>query len=373
MNILFFAHRYWPSVGGVEKYTQRMAQALVSMGHRVCVVAGATQERLPVEEIHEGVVIHRFPALRSATRCRCWLLSRLRLFTRADIIQVSNTHMLEYYWRMIGVLVDRRKVFLTRHGMSARYPVPTSERRRAVRSLALCSGVAHDGRFIERWLGVKPDICPAQGLHPETDDLQPVPEPPPTSSCYVGRLEPDTGIRIYIDAVRTLTCDMRLPLTLNVYGDGSLASELRQYCRRARLPVRFHGAVADAQTRITESCFAFVDGRMAIQEAMARRRLVFAAYTNPLKRDYLEGESFSPYLIAVASGEELAHRVAYSISHPDERVDLVSRAHAYTRTLSWHHTARSYLQLWEERVTAPRPAVSWNHCLRHAWMLVREA
>ncbi|GAG07119.1 unnamed protein product, partial [marine sediment metagenome] len=217
MKIMFFVHRYWPSVGGVEKYIHELANALQTMNHEVRVVAGATAEDLPETETHEGISIHRFPALRSPLRARLWLWRNRNLFAEADVVHISNTHMLEYYHRMIGWRFARRKPFLTRHGMSYVYPVPEQEKRRARRSLRQVAGVVHDGEFIEKWLGVKPDLCPDQGLSPTADELEPVSEPPPTSAVYIGRIERDSGIGIYIDAVRRLVREQGRPFELHAY------------------------------------------------------------------------------------------------------------------------------------------------------------
>lgn len=374
MKILFFVHRYWPAVGGVEKYIHELSRALLAKGHAVDVIAGATEaatvsnrgDSLGETEIHEGVVVHRFPALRSPLRARWWLLRHLGLFHRADVIHVSNTHMLEYLARMLGPLVDRRKTFLTRHGLSYRYPVPPWEKRRAVRTLKLAAAVVHDGAFIEKWLEVKPDLAPDQGLSPSADELVPVPEPPPTSAVFIGRLEPDSGIGIYLDAVKILTHKMHRSFCLQVYGDGSLATSLRERAASESLPVRFHGRTHDAQQHITDSCFAFIDGRMAIQEAMARRRLVFPAYVDPLKRDYVGTESFSPYLIPVGSGKRLAERVAYFADRPEERSQRVEQAYRHARTLTWERTAETYLRLWRQKLAQPRLPCS----RREFWRLV---
>ena len=50
MRILFFVHRYWPSVGGVEKYIFELARSLMDGGHAVTVVAGDHIGSLPVRE-----------------------------------------------------------------------------------------------------------------------------------------------------------------------------------------------------------------------------------------------------------------------------------------------------------------------------------
>ncbi|MCH8147915.1 MAG: glycosyltransferase family 4 protein [Planctomycetes bacterium] len=370
MRILFFVHRFRPSVGGVEKYILELARALSEGGHTVSVVAGDHIGSLPARESYEGITIRRFPATRSPQRCR-WHLLRMRpLFRSADVISVSNTHMLEYYWRMFGPQVEPHKLFLIRHGMSCVYPVPDGEKRRAKRSVGLVRGVAHDGEFIEKWLGIRPDLCPDQGLSPAADRLDPVAEPPPTSATYIGRLEPDTGIHTYIDAIRILTKRQGRCFKLHVYGDGSLMGSLRDLVHRDDLPVVFHGRTANAQEKIVESCFAFLDGRMAIQEAMARRRLVLAAYVDPLKRDYVCVESFSPFLHAMGDAEAFAAKTMHFIDNPEARADGVAQAYRFVCGLRWSDAAKTYAKFWQERLGLPFAKASRWKC---AWVATRIA
>lgn len=372
MKILFFVHRIHPSVGGVEKYVLELARALADGGHAVTVVAGDHIGSLPVRESHQGITIRRFPATRSPQRCRWHLLRMWPLFRRADVVSVSNTHMLEYYWRMFGPLVEPQKLFLIRHGMSCVHPVPEDEKRRAQRSARLVRGVVHDGEFIGKWLGVQPDLCPDQGLSPEADRLEPVPEPPPTSAAYVGRLEPDTGIRTYIDAVRILTKRLARSFELHVYGDGSLMTSLCDIVKRDDLPVVFHGRTPNAQEKIVKSCFAFLDGRMAIQEAMARRRLVLAAFVDPLKRDYVCMESFSPFLHAAGDAEALAAKTTHFIDHQDARADAVAQAYRFACQLRWASTADIYAKFWQERLCLPFARPTRWKCARLAAQIGRE-
>ncbi len=359
MKIVLFVHRYWPSVGGVEKYVEQLSLALLRLGHSVRVVAGATQEGQPDREVRDGIEIYRFPAYRSPMRCRWWFVRHQHLFSEAEVVSVSNTHMLEYFCRMLGPVVSRRKVFLIRHGMACIHPVPESHINRARRSSKWVAGVAHDGAFIEKWLDVQPDICPDQGLTPAAQDIEQHAEPEPTSALYVGRLEPDTGIGMYIEAVHQLVTKYGRPFHLDVYGDGSLRESLQAQVEESDLAVTFHGRCADAQVRFKDACFAFVDGRMAIQEAMARRRLVCAAYVDPLKRDYVCGESFSPYLLAADSGEAIARIVDDMISHPEKRLKLVNQAFEYAGTLHWETTARAYLKMWESKLASAAQRTGW--------------
>jgi glycosyltransferase involved in cell wall biosynthesis len=372
MKIVLFVYRYWPDVGGVEKYIHRLAKALVENHHDVRIVVPAHRPGLPSHERHDGIEVYRFPGYRSPLRA-WWHLLRLRgLFRWADVIHVSNTHVLEYFYRMVAWWLPHKRLFLTRHGMSYTFPVPEQEKARARRSRELVDGVIHDGCFIGRWLEVVPDAVPDQGLYPEAQDLPVAFEPPPKTATFVGRLDPDSGIEIYIDTIAVLRDRYNLPISLNVYGGGTLEADLRERVKRLELSVVFHGWQPDAQEHIADGCFAFVAGRMAMQEAMARRRLVVAAYVDPLKRDYVEGEPFSPYLVSGEDAETVAERVAHYATHEAERRALVERAYAHSRTLTWRRTAKEYERIWTQP-PRPRAPMAFMSRLRLAWQLRREA
>jgi glycosyltransferase involved in cell wall biosynthesis len=200
-----------------------------------------------------------------------------------------------------------------------------------------------------------------------------VPEPEPESAVYIGRLEPDTGIEAYVEAVQLLGCGRCRSFRFDVFGEGSLGDRLKKRVRRDGLNVRFRGSTPDAQERVVNACFAFLDGRMAIQEAMARRRLVFAAYNNPLKHDYLCGERFSRHLIAVQSAQELADRVSYFADHSRERQERTTRAFEYARGLTWERTAEAFMRLWEERLGSPVASHSLWTRAKWTWALSQEA
>lgn len=351
MRVILYTRRHAPSVGGVEKYIQRLAQALIRLGHDPLIITGAHQDGLPPRELVDGVAVHRFPAHRSQIRAWMHLMRMAPLFRQADVVHVSDTAMLEYYYRMIAWRFPNKPLFLTRHGMSYIHPVPQFEKVRAQRTLGWVDGVVHDGLFIEKWLGVRPDIAPDQGLWPEAGDIKQIPEPAPDSAVFVGRLNQDSGIWIYLKAAAILKQCHNMTLSLDVYGDGDQRDALERFAVDNALVVTFHGWRPDAQERITDGAFAFIDGRMAIQEAMARKRLVIAAYVDPLKRDYVLGEPFSPYLVAGGDPETIANHVLHFSRDHDARRKLVEQAFAHAQTLSWRKTALAYCNLWR---TAPR-------------------
>lgn len=62
LTYCFFSAQYLPTVGGVERYTYNMARELIRRGNRVIVVTSAL-ENYPSEEIQDGILVYRFPAI----------------------------------------------------------------------------------------------------------------------------------------------------------------------------------------------------------------------------------------------------------------------------------------------------------------------
>lgn len=66
MHIAIVNHEYPPVGGGAATASYQTARALCSMGHQVTVITAAVANR-PAREIHDGVVVERIFALRTAT------------------------------------------------------------------------------------------------------------------------------------------------------------------------------------------------------------------------------------------------------------------------------------------------------------------
>lgn len=365
LRVAFFVKRFWPDVGGVEKYVFELAQALLELGHCVHVIAGDPEGTRPATESHEGIEILRYPSRRSTLRA-AWALRRATpVLHRADVIHVSDVEMLERYERFLARRVGAKPVFLTRHGMSLRDPVTVEELRRHERARRCVAGMLDDGTFIQRRYGATPDAVPDPGLRPMADELSTSPEPQAARAVFVGRLEPDTGVDIYLDGLQALRERHGIHLPLTVYADGSRRDELRRRAETFDLDVRWEAPRADAQDRLCDGTLAFVSGRMSIFEAMARRRCVVAAYMDPLKRDYVCGEWFSPLIGRARDGAEVAEHVAELLRDPRLRRARAEAAFQAVRRLNWGATAREYVRVWRAglaraAVTSSRPALAWG-------------
>lgn len=352
MNILFYIYRYWPKIGGVEKYIHELAKALIPKGHRITVVTGSHDNTLPEAEMHENVTIHRYPALRSPIRCQLHLLRLRHLFTNADVIHVSDIMMLEHYRRTIGWTLPNKPVFLTRHGMSIHHPVPNRDKKRAGRANRFATATIDDGHFISKWLESSATTVVPQGLSPAAQNIEFVKPPTRPGATFIGRLEWDTGITDYIDAINILKTKHNMTIPLDVVGDGSLRTKLETRVKTNNLPVQFIGPQSNAQDHLLNQQFAFVSGRLAIHEALARRRPVIAHYVNPIKRDYLTDEPFSQYIRTVATADDIANELLHMINNPDQIHDRIQKGYEYTKQLTWDRTADAYLNIWTSQATS---------------------
>jgi glycosyltransferase involved in cell wall biosynthesis len=111
---------------------------------------------------------------------------------------------------------------------------------------------------------------------------------------------------------------------------------------------------------------------MAIHEALARRRPVIAAYTNPIRADYVRGESFSPFIATGGSGAELAAHAQRLLADPYLRGDVAERGWQHVRELSWEKTADAYLNLWLTHAPARTRPQGWMDRVQFARKLWRE-
>lgn len=348
LTITWLVKRFWPEVGGVEKYVLELGRELAEMGHSVRVVAGDPTGSRARHERHAGLSIHRYPSRRSPWRAAWGLRALAPLFRQADVVHISDVEMFERYEVVLSRGVGARPIFLTRHGMGLRDPVSQEDRERHRRARKGVAGLLDDGTFIQRRYGQTPDCVPDPGLRPTADEMVQRPPPAQPSAAFIGRLEPDSGIDLYLDALACLRDCHGTDLPLTVYGDGSLKPRLIERAMRERLPVSWQPSAPDAQDRLFEGTLAFVSGRMAIFEAMARRRPVVAAYVDPLKRDYVCGEWFSRHILTGSSGADLANRVLPLMRDACLCEQAAREAFEPVRRLSWRTTARQYVAVWRQ-------------------------
>ena len=62
MRLVILCHKFWPSVGGLQTYTQRLTEFLQAQGHRVDVFTTRSPATAPRrEQLAANLAVHRFP------------------------------------------------------------------------------------------------------------------------------------------------------------------------------------------------------------------------------------------------------------------------------------------------------------------------
>ena len=98
MKIVFFARRFYPLIGGVEKHVWEISKALVKKGHDVVVITEASEENSKQQEIIAGIKIHRISVGKDNwfRKLRVWqsLWKNRKLIISADVIHCHDV----FFW-----------------------------------------------------------------------------------------------------------------------------------------------------------------------------------------------------------------------------------------------------------------------------------
>jgi glycosyltransferase involved in cell wall biosynthesis len=336
MRILMLTPSFHPAIGGVETHVRRVSEQLAARGHQVEIVTHADH---PSEEQLGPLRVYRLPR---QGWWRAWQSARPHL-AAADIVHCHDTYSYLHFYVPSWVLPPRRPVFMTFHGYES-FPIPTEaiRRRRFVRGRvrdALCAG-----DFICRWYGTRCFGVTYGGTDP-VGEAPPLPAPP--AAVFVGRLAEDTSLLVYLDALATLRREHERTLPLTVVGDGPLRPVAERFAQAQRLAVRFLGTVADPREHYARASVAFVSGYLAIWQALAMRRLVFAVYENELKRDYLLGFPEAERVLSVSpDAASLAEALLAHLEEPAMGEERREQGAALAAAHTWDRVADLYLDMY---------------------------
>ena len=331
MTILFFARRFYPDVGGVEKHVLEIGKRLVKDGHNVIVV---TESQGKEKEI-KGIRIFRIKTPENWFKkfyIWKWLWKNRSLIEKSDVVHAHDV----YYWYFpFRFLFPLKRSFVTFHGYES-YPI--SKRAIIVRKISekLAFGNIIVGYFIKKWYHTTPVYAIYGGVDVSSIKHQ-VTSIKKESAIFIGRLDEQTGILDYakaVDLIKKIYPDFKF----QIYGDGKFKKRVEQF-----KPVGF---VKDAEKKISNYNFAFASRYLSILEALANKRLVFALYDNPVKRDYLKMAPFAKFIIIEKTPENLAKKVLFYIKHPEQERMLTEKGFIWVKSQSWEKIVRIYLRLW---------------------------
>lgn len=338
MNILFFSRLFYPHIGGVEKHVFEISKILITKGHKVIVVTEQDSAKTKLIEIFEGIKIFRIPKLEDGKLKKFkiwkWLWCKRGLIENADVI---HCHDVFFWYLPFRFLFPFKKIFTTFHGYEG-YPLKQEDILMHKISERLSNGNICVGDFIKKWYGTKPNYVTYGAVEISNTKLRIPNKTKEESAVFIGRLDEQTGILTYVDAIRIIK--KKIPnFEFLVIGDGILKDEIGE-------GVKILSSSDSALEYFKTYNFAFVSRYLSILEAMAAKRLVFAIYDNPLKEDYLKMAPFSKYIIISNSSSELVSKISFYLGNLKAKEKITDEAYIWVKKHTWVGMVNTYLKLW---------------------------
>jgi len=340
MKILMLTPSFYPSVGGVQTHVRRVCEELARVGHRAIVICRREDPSWPMHEWLGETEVVRVPARRGffAAWLHVW-----RGLGESDLVHCHEGYSFARYYLPFRLIARRKPVFITFHGYEG-WPLQRSALRLRRLARRLCRGSICVGEFIRQYYGTACDVVTYGGV-----DAFAASEPQEDGAVFVGRLERDTGVLGYLEALRILRDEHGFKLPLHICGEGSLRGEVERTVRVLELDAELHGAVSDPVAYLRRGRFAFVNGYLSILTAMALGRRVFALYETPIKRDYLGCFPGAEYAVVTEYPGAVAAELAACIANPDLGGEQILAAREFAAQNTWDKVAAVYLDLWQRK------------------------
>ena len=369
LRVLFWNQEYWPSLGGVEIQTQNMARCLAERGHAVAVVAGLSRDDLPPIETVDGIPVHRLPffqalSARDAASIAALIhqVRELKENFRPDVVHVNLTDGSPYFHLRTTRLHERTVVVF--HVVVAnamrRGTLLHALLERADQCVAPSAFVAEN---VKTMFGSRPDhLTIIQNGVPDAAFLSIGPlDRVPGRFLFAGRLVPEKGVEVAIDAVSSLSRN-GVQVILDVVGGGPSKAALIKRASDLGLAdqIVFSGILPQAQlaVRLQHACALLAPSRFdetfsqVAAEAALAGRPVIASRRAALVETVLDDRSGLHF--DEGSPEALSRAMMRVLEEPGLARSLGEFGRAYARenfTLS--AMVKRYTDLYRKLIAPP--------------------
>ena len=345
MRILFLNRRFYPLIGGVEKHVLEVSKRLVAQGHQVKVLTESLNGRRTTRSYTqsyakiEGIEVFRMNVgqddWKKKFRIWYWLWENRFLLRSADII---HCHDVFFWYLPFRFFFPQKPVFTTFHGYES-YPI--KKKAILVRKITelFSWGNICIGDFIQKWYGTKPNYVSYGAVESSKFKIQNS-KFKKESAVFFGRLDEQTGILTYARAVELIKKEYP-KFEFLIIGDG-------KYKKLMGKNYSVKGFIKNPERYFEKYHFVFVSRYLSILEAFAGKRLVFAVYDNPIKKDYLKMSPFAKYMVIAANEIELTQKIEYYLQNPKKESLLREKAYRWAINQTWDKMVLTYLKLWKK-------------------------
>jgi len=345
-KVLFISKYYKPHIGGVEKHVEKISQELIKKDYEITVltenhtavfenskISSKRIVNLKNQETIDDVKVIRiaYPKIKFFGLFKIWsqLFKQIDLFKNADIIHIHDV----FIWYLpLKFILPKKKVFTSFHGWEGQYPIPLKNILYKKLAAKLSKKNICVGKYIEKYYGIKADRITygAVSIPKVKSDLK---SKVRNSIVYVGRLETDTGLKVFLKALENLP-----GYNVDFCGNGPLADECAKYGK-------VHG-FCDPQPYLIKAQFCFAGGYLTALEAMANQCVVLTAYDNLLSQNYWQLVPFKDFIILADSGNSLSQEILAISQEPKKLEQITTNAFKWVKQQNWNDLAQIYTQLW---------------------------
>lgn len=352
MNILFLTRLFYPHIGGVETHVREISKLMAEDEHKITIVTEelpktysqsnhSRGESAKSAGIEENTKIHRIPASKDGFfkkfKIWFWLWKHGTLIKNAEIV---HCHDVFFWYLPFRFLYPQKKVFTTFHGYETKFP--PSKKAIFVRKISekLSFGNICVGEFIKKWYGTKPTYVTYGGVgengiieqnYKVSNNIYKI--------VYIGRFDQDSGISLYLDALRQLI-EKNTKIELLAFGDGAKKKEVEKLGK-------VYGYVHNLSSYIKDVQIAFCSSYLSILNLLSKKILVIATYDSPIKKDYLLMSPFSKYVVVAPTSKEIEKTVELFFRDPNQFEDLIEQGYLWSKGQTWRKVVDVYYKLWK--------------------------
>jgi glycogen(starch) synthase len=291
MRVLFWLGTFWPALGGVTVYAERLLRALQERGHEIMVFAFASRDSadIPLQTMYGNIRIHRFPFWQShndvggIVRIRQRVADLRRSFD-PDLIHKNGVGVGDFFLLPSSLRAPVPLLVVLHEGWADQNE---GVAQRTLRCADWVVGVSDS--MLERARQLVPEISSRSSvIHNGVAEptVAPAPLPLRPRLLCIGRLIPEKGFDLAVSAVASLV--ERFPgLHLIICGDGPERVSLQRQARSLsiRSAVEFTGWISpDAMPALINSASVVLMpsrwqepfGLVALESALMARPVIAA-------------------------------------------------------------------------------------------------
>lgn len=320
MKALIITESYLPKLGGVEKHIALVKPHLQKAGFEFDIFNKTA--------IFKNRQLKKFLGL-----FQVWLeLARqIKLIKKADIIFIHDVFI---YYLPFRIIFPKKKVITIFHGWEKIYPIPLKNILYKQLAQKLSNKTISIGSYINKYyrLTDQNNYLSYGAVDLPSTEIN-LTQKEKNSFLYVGRLEKDTGLPIFLEFLNILS-NKKIIFSVKFCGDGPMKKNCLQY--GAVL-----GFVKDVSKYLEKSEVCFAGGYLSILEAMAYKNIVLSAFDNELKKDYLLSSPFAKNIIYADQAQILFEKYV----NLENKQKLLDHNYYLAKEHGVEKLAKLYLQL----------------------------